>query len=43
MVPDAYGRQRAVVYAFCSEVGEVVDECSDTGVAQRKLAWWQRE
>lgn len=30
-------------YAFCREVDDVVDEVSDPGVAQTKLAWWQAE
>ena len=30
-------------YAFCREVDDVVDEVSDPGVAQTKLAWWGRE
>ena len=30
-------------YAFCREVDDVVDEVSDLGVAQAKLAWWQSE
>jgi len=30
-------------YAFCREVDDVVDEVSDAGVAQTKLAWWQAE
>ncbi len=30
-------------YAFCREVDDVVDEVSDAGVAQTKLAWWHRE
>ena len=30
-------------YAFCREVDDVVDETSDMGVAQTKLAWWQTE
>jgi phytoene synthase len=30
-------------YAFCREVDDVVDEVSDPGVAQTKLAWWQQE
>ncbi|MGI9216103.1 MAG: presqualene diphosphate synthase HpnD [Hydrogenophaga sp.] len=30
-------------YAFCREVDDVVDETSDLGVAQTKLAWWRRE
>ncbi len=30
-------------YAFCREVDDVVDEVSDLGVAQTKLAWWRTE
>jgi len=30
-------------YAFCREVDDVVDEVSDPGVAQTKLAWWDAE
>ncbi|GAA6140751.1 presqualene diphosphate synthase HpnD [Hydrogenophaga sp. 5NK40-0174] len=30
-------------YAFCREVDDVVDEVSDPGVAQSKLAWWRHE
>ncbi len=30
-------------YAFCREVDDVVDEVSDPGVAQTKLAWWRGE
>ncbi len=30
-------------YAFCREVDDVVDEVSDPGVAQTKLAWWAQE
>jgi phytoene synthase len=30
-------------YAFCREVDDVVDEVSDPGVAETKLAWWQAE
>ncbi len=31
------------LYAFCREVDDVVDECSDFGVAQTKLNWWKSE
>jgi phytoene synthase len=31
------------LYAFCREVDDVVDECSDVGVARMKLAWWRSE
>jgi 15-cis-phytoene synthase len=30
-------------YAFCREVDDVVDETTDLGVAQTKLAWWRQE
>jgi phytoene synthase len=30
-------------YAFCREVDDVVDEVTDPGVAQTKLAWWHTE
>jgi len=30
-------------YAFCREVDDVVDEVTDAGVAQTKLAWWKAE
>ena len=38
--------QRAALtafYAFCREVDDVVDEVTDPGVANAKLAWWRRE
>lgn len=31
------------LYAFCREVDDVVDECSDTDLAAKKLDWWERE
>jgi phytoene synthase len=31
------------LYAFCREVDDVVDECSELKVAQVKLAWWKDE
>jgi len=38
-------RRRAItaLYAFCREVDDVVDECTDTQVAHAKLAWWRSE
>ncbi len=38
-------RRRAItaLYAFCREVDDVVDECSDPGVARTKLAWWRED
>jgi phytoene synthase len=31
------------LYAFCREVDDVVDECTDTSIARIKLAWWRTQ
>ncbi|HEU0290508.1 MAG TPA: presqualene diphosphate synthase HpnD [Burkholderiales bacterium] len=38
-------RRRAItaLYAYCREVDDVVDECSDAAVARTKFAWWRKE
>ncbi|MEN9868874.1 MAG: squalene synthase HpnD [Pseudomonadota bacterium] len=38
-------RRRAItaLYAFCREVDDTVDECSDVEVARNKLNWWRQE
>ncbi|HEY1044672.1 MAG TPA: presqualene diphosphate synthase HpnD [Telluria sp.] len=38
-------RRRAItaLYAFCREVDDTVDDCTDQGVARIKLAWWRTE
>jgi phytoene synthase len=38
-------RRRAItaLYAFCREVDDTVDECSDVGIARTKLHWWRSE
>ena len=38
-------RRRAItaLYAFCREVDDVVDECTDPQAARSKLAWWRAE
>jgi phytoene synthase len=36
-------RAMTTLYAFCREIDDVVDECSDPGVARAKLAWWRDE
>jgi 15-cis-phytoene synthase len=38
-------RRRAItaLYAFCREVDDVVDECSDPALARAKLGWWRAE
>ncbi len=32
-----------VLYAFCREMDDVVDECSDAHVAQTTLNWWKEQ
>src|SRR3569832_1873537 len=38
-------RRRAITaqYAFCREVDDTVDECTDTGVARARLDWRRKE
>jgi 15-cis-phytoene synthase len=38
-------RRRAItaLYAFCREVDDTVDDCTDTTVARNKLVWWRKE
>lgn len=38
-------KRRAItaLYAFCREVDDVVDECTEESVARMKLAWWRQE
>jgi 15-cis-phytoene synthase len=38
-------RRQAIMalYAFCREVDDVVDECSDISLASTKLVWWRME
>ncbi len=38
-------KRRAItaLYAFCREVDDVVDECSDANVARTTLNWWRNE
>ena len=41
---DAPRRQAMnALYAFCREVDDVVDECSDPAVARATLEWWRSE
>ncbi|HFD79298.1 MAG TPA: squalene synthase HpnD [Gammaproteobacteria bacterium] len=43
LLPPEQRRRMQALYAFCREVGEVVEQCSDIGVARRKLEWWREE
>lgn len=42
-LPDHKRRAITALYAFCREVDDVVDECSDPALARNKLAWWRGE
>ena len=42
-LPKAKKNAMTALYAFCREVDDVVDECSDFSVAQTKLNWWKSE
>ena len=42
-LPKMQREAMMALYAFCREVDDVVDECTDFGVAQTKLNWWKSE
>lgn len=42
-LPETQRRAITALYAFCREVDDVVDECSDPDVARNKLHWWRQE
>jgi phytoene synthase len=42
-LPPARRRAITALYAYCREVDDVVDECTDASVARTKLAWWRDE
>ncbi|AEE66612.1 phytoene synthase [Bordetella pertussis] len=42
-LPPARRRAITALYAFCREVDDVVDECSDPSLARVKLAWWRTQ
>ena len=42
-LPKTQREAMIALYAFCREVDDVVDECSDYSVAQTKLNWWKSE
>ncbi len=31
------------LYAFCREVDDIVDDCTDSAIAESKLNWWRQE
>jgi phytoene synthase len=42
-LPKTQRDAMTALYAFCREVDDVVDECTDYTVAQAKLNWWKSE
>ena len=42
-LPEAQRKAITALYAFCREVDDVVDECSDADLARSKLSWWRAE
>lgn len=42
-LPEQRRRAITALYAFCREVDDVVDECTDVGIARTKLAWWRQQ
>lgn len=40
---DVQRQAMTALYAFCREVDDIVDECSDVSVAANKLNWWREE
>jgi len=40
---DVQRQAMTALYAFCREVDDIVDECSDDYVAANKLNWWREE
>ena len=42
-LPEDKRRAITALYAFCREVDDVVDACSDAATARATLAWWRLE
>lgn len=40
---DTQKQAMTALYAYCREVDDIVDECSDATVAANKLNWWREE
>jgi phytoene synthase len=43
LLPTERKQGMEALYAFCREVDDVVDECSDPSLAEIKLQWWRSE
>ena len=42
-LPILQRRAITAVYAFCREVDDIVDRCTDRTVARKNLTWWREE
>lgn len=42
-LPKAKREAITALYAFCREVDDIADECTDLNIAKTKLAWWRSE
>lgn len=42
-LPEQKREAILALYAFCREVDDIADECTELMVAQTKLAWWRQE
>ena len=42
-LPELQRNAITALYAFCREVDDIADECTDRQVARLKLEWWRRE
>lgn len=42
-LPKPKREAMTALYAFCREVDDVVDECTDYQIAETKLQWWKQE
>lgn len=42
-LPRAKREAITALYAFCREVDDIADECTDIQVARNKLGWWRAE
>lgn len=42
-LPEAQREAITALYAFCREVDDIADECTELHIAQTKLNWWRTE
>ena len=40
---DSQRQAMTALYAYCREVDDIVDKCTDPTVAGHKLNWWHEE